>query len=89
MYRPIVKTYAFSITAPASERLATLAAFTPVKAWLGIFTMMKYKNFNVKGTIRAFNSNGADITPRDPVTGKYQNELTWEFQDCPQPPLKE
>ena len=83
MYRPIVKTYAFNIMAPASENLSTLAAFTPVKAWIGIFTMMKYKNFNVKGTIRAFNSNGTDITPRDPVTGKYLNELSWEFQDCP------
>ena len=89
LLRPQVQNFSFSEKVPVSQTVSTLAAFEPVKAWIGILTTMKYKNFSVKGTIRAFNDNGVDITPRDPATGRYLNELTWDFADCPQPPEKE
>jgi hypothetical protein len=83
--KPIVKMYSFKTKVPASQRLVSLASFTPVKAWLGVIPTLSYSHFSVAGTIHAYNSLGTDITPKDPVTGNYLGEISWDFLNCPQP----
>ncbi|OHD64440.1 MAG: hypothetical protein A2176_00540 [Spirochaetes bacterium RBG_13_51_14] len=83
-----VETHEFDERVPWDQTKTTLYAFTPVKVRLGIFTIMYYNNFMVRGTIKAYNVNNVEITPRDPVTGRFQDELSWQFEKCPQPPEK-
>lgn len=79
------KYFAFNRRVTPDNPVAELVRFMPVKAWLGIFHDQSYRNFNVEGSIRAYNVHGVDITPVDPVRGIVLDRFKWSYQPCPQP----
>ncbi|MBN2160154.1 MAG: fibronectin type III domain-containing protein [Spirochaetes bacterium] len=80
-----MKRIPFRVCLSPTQTTALIADFVPVKKWNRSFYRAWHKNFSVRGTIKAYNNLGVEITPSDEETGQMFDVLTWSYQPCPQP----